>query len=325
MLRQRWAAVNSMTLTMITEWALGQGVPANLEQMADDLRSILVDPDKPAPPRAREVSDLPSPNLGSEPGLEHLHDAICLLLMRYLSPAREGDPALLSSLLDLAAELRIQGAREVVAGLLFGGSYRGIRGPSGPLETQLVETLRRCGLTEPLSEFPLPVVEPDGPGDDAAEDAPTQGSEDSLRGDQIPQVNDPDQVFGLVDAIGEGIADRRSFAGFARVSVRQADFIARAAGSLGLVEILSGGEYRLTEAGAALPAAEDPAGREARHRAVGRHPLLRALALDRVDSLPDLDDIEQLLQERSDLGPGTIRRRAQALRRWVEWWASGGR
>ena len=316
-----------MTTTMITEWALGQGVPTDLERMADDLRSILLDPRQSVPGKPHTGPDFPSPKLGSDPGLEHLHDAVCLLLMRYLSPAREGDPALLSSLLDLTAELRIQGAREVVAGLLFGGGYRGLDGASGSLETQLVATLRVCGVTEPLLGFPVEVSESvAAPATASEQQRPAADESHSLlRGDQIPQVNDPDQVFGLVDAIGEGIADRRAFARFARVSVRQADFIARASASLGLVEVVGGGEYRLTQVGAALPAAEDPAGREARHRAVGRHPLLRALALDRTDSLPELADLEALLTERTDLGPGTIRRRAQALRRWVEWWASGGR
>jgi len=316
-----------MTLTMITEWALGQGVPADLEQMADELRSILLDPGQAVPGRGDSAADLPTPNLGSDPGLEHLHDTVCMLLMRYLSPAREGDPALLSSLLDLAAELRIQGAREVVAGLLFGGAYRGITGPSGSLERQLVETLRACGVTGPFPDVfgadARAVAAPVAPS--VTEGVVPQRDASLLRGDQVPQVNDPDQVFGLVDAIGEGIADRRAYARFARISVRQADFIARAAASLGLVDVLPGGEYRLTQAGDALPAAEDPAGRVARHRAVGRHPLLRALGLDRADSLPELAELEQLLSEQTDLGPGTIRRRAQALRRWVEWWASGGR
>ena len=318
-------------ISRLAEWALDQGVPDDLGRMADDLRQHILDPGGVSDIRSVGQADFPSPFVGPDNGLDHLHDAVCLLLMRFLSPAREGDPILLSSLLDLAAELRLSGAREVVAGLLVGGGYRDIVGPAGPIEDQMIRTLRSVGLADsgddPVRQLlqelldadtlQAPDVEP------PAADPPLAPTK--LTGDQIPQVNDLDQVFAFVDAVRRGVANRRDFARFSRVSVRQADFVARAAASLDLVAVHPGGEYALTDLGADLPAAADPSGRDTRHAIVGRHPLLRALDLEDVEDLPELPQLERLLTAQTDLGPGTIRRRAQALRRWVEWWASGGR
>jgi len=325
--------VNAATISRLAEWALDQGVPDDLGRMADDLRTFILDPDSAAGAGETREADYPGPLVGAGNGLDHLHDAVCLLLMRYLSPAREGDPVLLSSLLDLATELRLPGAREVVAGLLVGGAYRDIAGPSGSIEAQLIRTLRSVGLADtgddPVRQLLQDLLEAGDQADDAlVVESPVPeppAVPTKLTGDQIPQVNDLDQVFAFVDAVRRGVANRRDFARFSRVSVRQADFVARAAASLGLVAVHPGGEYALTDLGTELPSADDPAGRDTRHAIVGRHPLLRALDLEDTDDLPDLPQLERLLTAQTDLGPGTIRRRAQALRRWVEWWASGGR
>lgn len=316
--------VNQTTIMAIAEWARGRGVPTDLENMADELGAMLLGGPIVAPPGA--ASAVPGPHLGVDTGGEHLHDAACLLLKRFLSPATESDPAVLSALLDLVGELRLGGARELVAGLLFGGMYAQ-DGPKGSLEAQLLRTLNRCGGdSAPMLKLLGDLDEPAEPGDETQEATESPGQQDELlRGDQVPQVNDPNQVFAFLDAVGEGIGDRRAYARFARVSVRQADFIARAAASLGLVDVVSGGVYELTETGKSLPPSEDPSGQVARHRIVGRHPLIRALALDGSDGLPEVPELEQLLSARTHLGAGTIRRRAQALRRWVEWWGAGGK
>jgi len=322
--------VNPATISKLAQWALDRGIPDDLGHMADDLRALILDPDRVEGASVPDESGFPSPLVGASNGLEHLHDAVCLLLMRYLSPAREGDPVLLSSLLDLAAELRLPGAREIVAGLLVGGSYRDIVGPAGPLEAQMLHTLRDVGLAD-TGDDPFRKLLQDllaEPAPDAA--APTEpvtedlSASTRLTGDQVPHVNDLDQVFAFVDAVRRGISNRRDFARFSRVSVRQADFVARAAASLDLVIVHPGGEYALTDRGIDLPPADDPNGRDTRHTIVGRHPLLRCLDLDDIDALPELPHLERLLAAQTDLGPGTIRRRAQALKRWVEWWASGG-
>lgn len=323
--------MNPATIARLAQWALDRGVPDDLNHMADDLRTFILEPDRVADDAVVDDRGFPAPVVGADNGLDHLHDAVCLLLMRYLSPAREGDPVLLSSLLDLAAELRLPGAREVVAGLLVGGAYRDIAGPGGPIESQMIRTLRDVGLAEtgddPIHRLLHDLL--DGSGADAAVDPEPEPDEPlaptRLTGDQVPQVNDLDQVFAFVDAVRRGIANRRDFARFSRVSVRQADFVARAAASLDLVAVHPGGEYALTALGDELPPSEDPSGRELRHTIVGRHPLLRALALEDTDALPELPQLERLLAAQTELGPGTIRRRAQALKRWVEWWASGGR
>lgn len=318
-----------MTAPAVIQWAFDRGAPVDLDRMAEDLRTLILEPDRAAPPpAAAEQPALSGPNLGETGGGDHLPDALCLLLQRYLSPAREGDPALLGELLRLTDELRPVGGSEVITGLLLGGAYRGIVGPHGPLERQMVQVLLRSGLDDAergLLQLLLEGLPEDSPEPVAPE--PTEEHDPSiLRGDQVPQVNDPDQVFAFIDAVGRGIDSRREFAHHARVSVRQADFIARAAASLGLVEIAAGGHYTLTAAGASLPGAEDTAGRESRHRFVGGHPLMRALDLGHVgDNLPQIQEIEDLLLTRTALGPGTVCRRAQALLRWVQWWASGGR
>jgi hypothetical protein len=322
--------VNPATISRLAQWALDRGVPDDLDHMADDLRAFVLDPDRIEADGVPADSGFPTPLVGADNGLDHLHDAVCLLLMRYLSPAREGDAALLSSLLDLAAELRLAGAREIVAGLLVGGAYRGVTGPAGPIEAQMIRTLRDVGLADggddPIRKLLHDLLEETdvtAPVDAAPEPeeppAPTR-----LTGDQVPQVNDLDQVFAFVDAVRRGVANRRDFARFSRVSVRQADFVARAASSLDLVAVHPGGEYALTDLGDELPPSDDPTGRELRHTIVGRHPLLRSLDLEDTDALPELPQLERLLAAQTELGPGTIRRRAQALKRWVEWWASGG-
>ena len=255
---------------------------------------------------------------------------MCTLLRRFLSPAREGSPELLESLLQLCCQLRPGGASEVLAGLLAGGAYAGLSSQHGSLEARLLEALHACGLGDAgraSLERALGRLEqaPPQPSPEPAAPLVEEAVGERLPGDMVPQVNDPDQVFALIDAVSDGVTDRRSYARVARISVRQADFIARAASSLGIVELHSGGEYSLTEAGAELPAADDPAGREIRHRTVGSHPLLVDLGLERVEELPAIEELRKLLGRRTSLGEGTIRRRAQALRRWVEWWASGGR
>jgi len=320
-----------VTASAVTQWAFDRGAPADLDRMAEDLRTLILEPDRAAPPATvTQQPALSGPNLGETGGGEHLPDALCLLLQRYLSPAREGDPALLGELLRLTDELRPAGASEVITGLLLGGAYRAIAGPHGPLERQMVQVLLRSGLDDAERGLLQQLLE--GPPEDSPEpEAPEpealaeEHDPSILRGDQVPQVNDLDQVFAFVDAVGRGIDSRREFAHHARVSVRQADFIARAAASLGLVEIAAGGHYALTAVGASLPGAEDSAGRESRHRFVGGHPLMRALDMQVGDNLPQIQEIENLLLTRTALGPGTVRRRAQALLRWVEWWASGGR
>ena len=331
--------MNRIAISSIKCWALERGPVDDLEQLAAELRGVLVDgeqlqqPQTPTTPETGGDEPLPAPNLGSDGPMEGLHDAVCLLLQRFLSPAREGDPALLAELLRLALRLQVTGAKESVAGLLLGGSYRGASGPDGPLETQMVRVLHACGLgdeerralrqlTGDPDDKPAP-TSLDGPPSSAGLDD-ASGAE-VLSGDQVPQVNDPDQVFAFVDAVKEGVTDRRDFATRARVSIRQADFIARAAAALGLIRIEAGGVYVVTERGTRIPFTEDPAGRNLRHQLVGEHPLVAALDLDGAEGLPTLERIESLLAARTALGPGTIRRRAQALRRWVEWWASGGR
>jgi hypothetical protein len=324
--------VNPATISRLAQWALDKGVPDDLNHMADDLRTYILDPDRVADDTLVDDSGFPAPLVGAGTGVDHLHDAVCLLLMRYLSPAREGDPVLLSSLLDLAAELRLPGAREIVAGLLVGGAYRGIAGPAGPIEPQMIRTLRDVGLADagddPIRKLLHDLLEePDAVAIDISDhDEPDEPAAPTrLTGDQVPQVNDLDQVFAFVDAVRRGVANRRDFARFSRVSVRQADFVARAAASLDLVAVHPGGEYALTDLGTDLPPADDASGRDLRHTIVGRHPLLRSLDLEDTDALPELPQLERLLAAQTELGPGTIRRRAQALKRWVEWWASGGR
>jgi len=328
---ERGEIVNRVSAATVTQWAFDRGVPADLEQMAEDLRGLILDPSSPAAaaPDANQL-DLPGPRLGESTGGDHLPDALCMLLQRYLSPAREGDPVLLGELLRLVQDLRPTGAREVVTGLLLGGAYRGVAGPYGRLEQQMLRVLQRMeledaerGLLQQLLAEPAPAEEPAEPPEPST--APEAEDPEVLRGDQVPQVNDPDQVFSFVAAVADGVNSRRSYAHHARVSVRQADFIARAAASLGLVRIVGGGNYELTELGASLPGAEDPAGREARHQIVGGHPLMTALEIQVGDTLPQIPQIEALLLARTALGAGTVRRRAQALLRWVEWWASGGR
>ncbi len=326
--------VNRVSAAALTQWAFDRGTPADLEQLAEELRSLIVDPGAAraqasgaagggSPPS----SALPGPHLGEAGGGDHLPDALCLLLQRYQSPAREGDPVLLGELLRLAGELQPHGAREVIAGLLVGGAYRGITGPHGPLERQMVRVLQRAGLEEAERGLLQQLLEEPPEEPPAPEPAPEREDLDpnKLRGDQVPQVNDPDQVFAFIESVGRGVDSRRSYAHHARISVRQADFIARAAASLGLVRIEPGGNYELTERGAALPPAEDPGGRAQRHRIVGEHPLMRALDVQVEETLPQIPQIEDLLLTHTALGAGTVRRRAQALLRWVEWWASGGR
>ncbi|MFH1475566.1 MAG: hypothetical protein ABIG85_06880, partial [Chloroflexota bacterium] len=207
-----------------------------------------------------------------------------------------------------------------------------IVGPAGPIENQMIHTLRCVGLSDtgddPVRKLLQELLDESGgettsaPEPPPPEPRPTPGK---LTGDQVPQVNDLDQVFAFVDAVRRGITNRRDFARFSRVSVRQANFIARAASSLDLVVVNPGGEYVLSAPGAGLPASDDPAGREIRHAIVGRHPLLRGLQLEDTEELPGVPQLEHLLASQTELGPGTIRRRAQALKRWVEWWASGGK
>ncbi len=328
--------MNRQELSAISEWALDRAGPDNLEQLAEELRDRL-HPDKESaalPPTSGAVDPLPTPNLSSTSGLEQLQDAACLLLKRYLSPATEGDVVLLSSLLTLGAEFSMAGTREVVAGLLVGGHYQGLDGPNGPLERQMLAVLKATarddmereslmGQLQQLVDAQLPAEQP--AISLSSDDAEEAGAVVQLTGEQVPQVNDPDQVFAFVESLKEGISDRREYSRLARISIRQADFIARAASSLGLVENLPGGRYKITERGSKMPAVADPAGREVRHRVVGAHPLLKILGLQMTDTLPTVPQLEALLTQHTALGSGTIRRRAQALRRWVDWWASGGR
>ncbi len=330
-----------VTISAIKRWALDVDCVDDLERLADELREVVRDPRlaQPSPVDGTGGDDggaeaLPSPNLGPEEPLAELEDAVCLLLQRFLSPAREGDPRLLSDLLYLALRLRVAGARETVAGLLIGGAYRDQEGPDGPLEDQMVKVLQACGVDDDQRRLLRELIggaageDPERTSAESGSLLPSLGDEEPptiLPGDQVPQVNDPDQVFGFVDAVKEGIANRRAYADHARVSIRQADFVARAAAALGLVEVARGGLFEITERGLRLPFTEDPVGRAIRHQVVGEHPLIRALDLQDAETLPTLERIQDLLASRTELGPGTIRRRAQALRRWVEWWASGGR
>ncbi len=333
--------MDRQTFNRITRWTLRGG--AAQDAAVDRLRDVLLDPSLLDGVAAEEPAggaslDLPLPTMDTSTGIEPLHDALAALLQRFMSPAREGDPRLLAEALDLAARLEAPAAREVVAGLLIGGAYREMEVGGRTLEARMVDVLRattpdeaqRAAMLEAIAGLvgdpaePSPAGEGDAGGVSSADDEAGAGA-DIIAGDQVPQVNDPDQVFAFIDALGEGIEDRKEYARHARVSVRQADFIARAASSLGLVQIHPGGHYELLDLARSLPRADDPAGREARHRIVGDHPLLRALDLQVSAVLPDLAVLEDLLSRRTELGPGTIRRRAQALRRWVEWWASGGR
>ena len=330
--------MNRQELSAISEWALDRANPDNLDQLAEELRDLL-HPDTRTltklPTSAAAADGLPSPHISSSSGLEQLQDAVCLLLKRYLSPAAEGDTVLLSSLLTLGTELNMAGTREVVAGLLVGGHYQGVDGPAGPMERQMLAVLKATarddmereslmGQLQQLVDAQLPAEHQSVSlsSEDEGEDA---GTGVQLTGEQVPQVNDPDQVFAFIEAVKEGVSDRREYSRLARISIRQADFIARAASSLGLIKNLPGGRYDITESGSGMPAVSDPAGREVRHRVVGGHPLLKVLGLQMTDTLPTVPQLETLLAQHTALGAGTIRRRAQALRRWVEWWASGGR
>ncbi len=332
--------VERVALPAIKAWAHQVSGVDDLEQLTDELCQVLRDPERAQPAKtpgdgdeAPDGGPIATPNLGDGDPLDHLADAVCLGLQRYLSPAREGDPVLLEDLLHLALRLRVDGARETVAGLLIGGAYRDQEGADGPLDDQMVKVLQACGLGDAERRL---LRELTGDGAVAEESEPAEvplslpGSGDGeppavVPGDQVPQVNDPDQVFAFVDAVKEGVTDRRAYADHARVSIRQADFVARAAAALGLVQVERGGVFQVTELGGRVPFAEDPAGRGVRHQIVADHPLIRALGLQDASSLPSLEQIQELLADRTELGAGTIRRRAQALRRWVEWWASGGR
>lgn len=333
--------VERVALPAIKRWAHGVGRVDDLGGLADALCQILRDPERtqlaevpePGAPATADGSGLASPNLGGADPLDQLSDGVCLALQRFLSPAREGDPRLLGELLHLALRLRIDGAKETIAGLLIGGAYRGQEGPEGPLDEQMATVLRACGLDDDERGLLRGLL------GDRSEDVERVTPEAPVSlpglgdgkppaifpGDQVPQVNDPDQVFAFVDGVKEGIADRRAYAEHARVSIRQADFVARAAAALGLVQVERGGVFQVTELGLRVPFAEDPAGRAIRHQIVAEHPLVQALDLQDTETLPTLDRIQVLLAERTELGTGTIKRRAQALRRWVEWWASGGR
>ncbi len=330
--------MDQVPISTIVEWARALGPVGDLEQLADDLRELMRGAEPPQPGTTADdavVDDLPGALLDTGAQAEQLGDAVCLLLQRFLSPAREGDPRLLSDLLHLALRLRLTAAKESIAGLLIGGAYRGAEGLHGSLDDQMLKVLHACGLgederallrellgkDEDTSSADAPSAEEPAPSSLPAE---PDAAPRILTGDQVPQVNDPDQVFAFIDAVKEGIGDRRAYAERARVSIRQADFVARAAAALGMIRVERGGVFEVTERGAELPFADDPTGRVARHQAVGCHPLIRALGLQGADSLPSLEQIGELLSTRTELGPGTIRRRAQALRRWVEWWASGG-
>ncbi len=325
--------MDRVAIATIKQWAEARDPADDLERFTEELRELLRGAEPPQPEEAAD-DDLPTPRLSADGADEQLGDAVCLLLQRFLSPAREGDPRLLSDLLHLTLRLRVNGACETVAGLLVGGAYRGVDGLDGPLDTQMLTVLHACGLDEEQRGvlrdlFGEDDAQPDGdaPEEPVLPAVPPPAPDDEpqiLRGDQVPQVNDPDQVFAFIDAVKEGIGDRRAYADQARVSIRQADFVARAAAALGMIRIARGGIFEVTERGAALPFAEDPNGRAARHQAVGEHPLIRAAGLQAAETLPSLEQLQALIASRSELGAGTIRRRAQALRRWVEWWASGG-
>ena len=256
--------VERVALPAIKAWAHQVSGVDDLEQLTDELCQVLRDPERAQPAKtpgdgdeAPDGGPIATPNLGDGDPLDHLADAVCLGLQRYLSPAREGDPVLLEDLLHLALRLRVDGARETVAGLLIGGAYRDQEGADGPLDDQMVKVLQACGLGDAERRL---LRELTGDGAVAEESEPAEvplslpGSGDGeppavVPGDQVPQVNDPDQVFAFVDAVKEGVTDRRAYADHARVSIRQADFVARAAAALGLVQVERGGVFQVTELG----------------------------------------------------------------------------
>ncbi|MCK6527865.1 hypothetical protein L6R50_10005 [Myxococcota bacterium] len=277
-----------------------------------------------------------------------IEDAIALLLKGFVAPQEEADPALLARLLGLVHRLRILPAREPLAALVVGGHFDGL-GPDGPLGTGLrVALLDLRREQEPFTDFwralegslPRDVLggHPAAPGatggspaggaggeegPDAS--APPVAGDETLPGAMVPQIADPIRAFELLDEVRAGrVGDRGSYARAAEVSPRHADFVARAAASLGLLWIHIGGGYSPTEAGRDLPPAADPAGAVVRRGIVGAHPLVAPL-IPVSDAGVDLRSrARELIEARTPLRGTTADRRAMALARWVEWWKEGG-
>lgn len=277
-----------------------------------------------------------------------IEDAIALLLKGFVAPHEEADPTLLARLVGLVHRLRVLPAREPLAALVVGGHFDGL-GPGGPLGPDLRRALLDLRREqEPFADFwralegslPRDVLGGNPAATRAAGSPPVggtwgEGRPDSaapmasggaaLPGEMVPQINDPMRAFELLDEVRAGrVGDRGSYARLAEVSPRHADFVARAATSLGLLWIHEGGGYSPTEAGRELPPAADPAGAEVRREIVGAHPLVALLIPMSAADVDLRGRARELIEARSPLRGTTADRRALALVRWVEWWKEGG-
>ncbi len=266
-------------------------------------REWLLDPSPPRP-RAR------------------LEDAVALLLKGFVAPAEEEDPLLLGDLLTLVEGLQVQSAREALGALVLGGRSFAAEDPTLPSRLRLVLLgLRRDAESSPGFWQEL------GGGSSFSDSPRLDFSEGGLLpGDAAPQVNDPSRVFQLVsDVVSGKVSDRSSYTGTSGLSGRHADFAARAASSLGLLQILPGGIFRATPLARELPQATDPTGAPARRAALARHPLVEVLLASGLSGPPLRAASLSLVESRTPLTGTTAERRALCLLRWVEWWKEGGR
>lgn len=135
----------------------------------------------------------------------------------------------------------------------------------------------------------------------------------------IPQANDLNTVRRVVHAVMRGQLDMDGVADFTGYSRRHTQYRVHAARVLDFVELLEGGELRLTDRGRSLldttPGSTDE--RVVLSKAIERSPAIQRVAPDLLGRTPPgLEELADRLFKDSKLGSETARRRANGLLAW---------
>jgi len=139
-------------------------------------------------------------------------------------------------------------------------------------------------------------------------------------GTPFPQADDMRRVIDCVDAIGSGLVSRSSLATHYGFAGRQADYYANAAVYLSLLE-KSERSFKLSALGHRFATATLNVRHELLLRQMVSRPVFRQVAQKLVltGRMPTLDDVTQLVANRTRLTRVTSMRRAKTVIAWLRW------